>query len=351
MVDPTYAENFQPQAIEDYAREQGLQIVLPAGQFRTVGELRDIPPPRWNVQDWLQENTTAIYWGLPGSFKTTHLIAGWASTGLGCEWYGRAVEQGISLYVPLEDMSGFKARVEAFEEHYQLDLEIDAPWCRWWDGDVDFTPDGIAPLEAKIREMAETYTDLPLRNLTIDPLMKVFGDGSANEDRDMRERILLIEKLRSPYPEATAILSQHCSWAAEHEFGSITQRALTATSIRAKGEGHTSTLELMRQKNASEGETLHFQSVTLGPDGKIVMQPCLAANTTHKLTENETILYGIIEAAGVHGLSTDELNTAKDVKPASVARMLPEPAGGSTRRVRASSIRSGSMKTRKNVGL
>ena len=74
-----FDKQFPKQSIEDYAEAQG-QIKLPSGQFRTVGELRDIPPPKWNVKDWLQENTTAIFWGLPGAFKTTHLIAAWAST-------------------------------------------------------------------------------------------------------------------------------------------------------------------------------------------------------------------------------------------------------------------------------
>ena len=318
-----FDKQFPKQSIEDYAEAQG-QIKLPSGQFRTVGELRDIPPPKWNVEDWLQADTTAIFWGLPGAYKTTHLIGVWASTGLGFEWYGKPVQQGISLYVPLEDLSGFKARVEAFEEHHQVDLETTAPWCRWWDGEFDFTSEGLAPLEAKIREMAETYPDLPVRMIVLDPLMKVFGAGAASEDRDMRERILLVEKLRSPYREATVVLSQHCSWAAEHEFGSIMQRALTATSIRAKGEGHVGSLELMRQKNASEGEKLHFESVTLGPDGQIVMRPCHEPSRTHDLTENETLMLSIIEDAQPFGLTLEELNA--EAREAGIGGKDPERA-------------------------
>ena len=96
------------------------------GHFRTVIDLENIKPPECVIDGLLQQGTTAILWGLPGSTKTTHAIDWWARCALGMEWCGAKTTKGISCYLVLEDLAGFKARVDAWQEHNQTKLP---PWA------------------------------------------------------------------------------------------------------------------------------------------------------------------------------------------------------------------------------
>ncbi len=58
----------------------------PFGSFRTVADLKQIKPPTYNIDGLLQQGTTALLWGLPGSTKTTHAIDWWARLSLGLDW-------------------------------------------------------------------------------------------------------------------------------------------------------------------------------------------------------------------------------------------------------------------------
>ena len=46
--------------------------------FKTIADLRAMPPPDWNVEGYFEANSTAIFWGLPGSLKTT-VVINWRS--------------------------------------------------------------------------------------------------------------------------------------------------------------------------------------------------------------------------------------------------------------------------------
>ncbi len=301
MYDESAPYDFEP---EDIPGANG-EAPPERHQFKTVADLRDIPPPTWNVAGMLQENSTAVMWGLPGSYKTTHQVDLWASTSIGRAWAGREVKSGISLYIPLEDLPGFRARVDAWEEHRGRKLP---DHCRWWAEPFDFTEPCLADVANAMQQLVADYA-LPIRNLTIDPIMKGFGEGSALDEEEMRKRVIAVEKLRAPHPEATAILSQHCSWTAEHEFGSIMQRALTSTSIKARGNGEIGTLDIVRQKNAKEGTPLTFRRIDVGPDGKIVLEPSTSVETTTLTGEERKCFDALVRAV-------DDGNQAETTLPA-----------------------------------
>ena len=62
---------------------------------------------------------------------------------------------------------------------------------------------------------------------------------------------------------------QHAGWDNKHELGSIMQRALTATSIKASANGNVATLTISRQKNDEEDVSLTFNKHPLGAKGKL----------------------------------------------------------------------------------
>ena len=100
-------------------------------------------------------------------------------------------------------------------------------------------------------------------------------ENNLGKEQDFRQRLASIENMMAPFPEAVALAIQHAGWSGQHELGSVIQRALTATSIRAKANDKDSVAQLtiVRQKNDEEGRTFTFQKHSLGRKGRIVMIP------------------------------------------------------------------------------
>jgi hypothetical protein len=247
------------------------------GGFRPAKDLRNIQPPAYNIEGLLQQGTTANLWGLPGETKTTHATDWWARLSLGLPWRDKPVSRGIAAYLPLEDMSGFRARVEAWQEHnikslLEHNVTSLPDHALWWDDVFDFSEECIAKVRRAL-QAAETKYGLPVVLIVIDPIMAAFGEGSVSDENEFRKRLKAIESLRAPFSLATALVVQHAGWDGKHELGSILQRALTATSIKAASNGDVATLTIVRQKNDEEGKTLHFRKVSLGSAGKLVVVP------------------------------------------------------------------------------
>ena len=240
-----------------------------AGRFRTVADLKDIKPPGYNIDGLLQQGTTALLWGLPGTTKTTHAVDWWARLALGLDWCRASVTKGLSFYLPLEDRAGFRARIDAWEEHNETSLP---PNALWWDGDFDFSDESVSAVRQAM-QAAQAEHAMPVVFSCLDPIMKVYGEGAASDEQDFRKRLTAIESMMSPFPEATAVAVQHAGWDGKHELGSILQRALTATSIKAAASGDIATLTIVRQKNDEEGRTFTFRKQPLGGKGKLVMIP------------------------------------------------------------------------------
>ena len=200
---------------------------------------------------------------------------------------------GIAFYLPLEDLAGFRARVEAWAEYNEKKLP---PCAMWWDGPFDFSEDSISAARNAM-EAVQKRLALPVVNITIDPIMAAFGEGTALDEQDFRKRLKAIQDLTEPFPQATAIVAQHAAWTGKHELGSILQRALTATSIKAVVVEKAAALTIVRQKNDEEGKTLNFEIHPLGGKGRIVMVPSEAGNLASKLHGNNRIAYEAIVRA------------------------------------------------------
>jgi hypothetical protein len=240
-----------------------------AGRFRTVADLKDIKPPGYNIDGLLQQRTTALLWGLPGTTKTTHAVDWWARLALGLDWCGASVTKGCSFYLPLEDRAGFRARIDAWEEHNETTLPTNA---LWWDGDFDFNDECVAAVRQAMQK-AQAEHDMPVVFFCLDPIMAAYGEGTALDEQDFRKRLTAIDKIMAPFPDATALAIQHSGWDGKHELGSILQRALTATSIKAAVNGDIATLTIVRQKNDEEGKVFPFRKHPIGGKGKLVMIP------------------------------------------------------------------------------
>lgn len=101
----------------------------PPSRFRlwSLNELQHMPPPNFIIGQYLVDNTFAVLFGAPASYKS-FLALDWAlSIAHGIDWNGRAVEQGTVVYLALEGQSGIASRAEAWHKEMNLN-ETDAPF-------------------------------------------------------------------------------------------------------------------------------------------------------------------------------------------------------------------------------
>jgi hypothetical protein len=239
-----------------------------AGGIRTALDLDQIEPPAYNVPGVLQENTTAVFWSPPGQLKTAHVVDLWARQSLGSIWREHALPPGLSLMIPLEDIAGFGARGRFWQKHHGLQLDARA---LWWQAPFDFSKECTAAVQEGI-ERAQDQHKLPLRSMFLDPILAAFGEGSASDDADFRRVLDSVNSLLENFKTATGVIVTHTSWEAKHEFGSMVQRALTATSVKFTVENEVSTLKLVRQKNDREGLEFHFKLVTGEEPGQVTVE-------------------------------------------------------------------------------
>lgn len=85
-------------------------------------QIQELPDPEWIVNGIIQKSSVATIYALPNTAKTT-LIAGLCvSVATGRPWFGHATDtQGGCIYVPSEDMSGWKIRLEAAKQLARID--------------------------------------------------------------------------------------------------------------------------------------------------------------------------------------------------------------------------------------
>ena len=288
--------------------EPGDVVNIPIGHLSSMAELKKIQSPAYNIEGWLQESTIAILFGLPGTIKTTHGVNFMGSITTGRPWCGRKVQQGLACYITLEDTPGLRARVEAWEQEY----ETLPPNALWWNGDFDFSDEGVGAVRSAL-EQAEKDHDMPVRLIVIDPFMLAFGEGTAVDEEDMRARIVTIKALMKPFPHVTVLVIQHTAWEGKHELGSVIQRALTATSIKADSNETLAELGLVRQKNDEEGIKRVFRKQTFPGPGRITVIHDASGITfsgTDALTESQSVMLRLIDEGGSEGHSVENLNTA-----------------------------------------
>jgi hypothetical protein len=96
--------------------------------FEKVSDLRNLPPIKWLVKDWLPECATGIVYGKWGSGKTFLLFDLALHLAYGLEyWHGAALPDGPRkvLVLAREGHQGFTGRIDAFKRMHRIDRDTD----------------------------------------------------------------------------------------------------------------------------------------------------------------------------------------------------------------------------------
>lgn len=110
----------------------------------TPEQMRALPPPRPLVNGVLDLDSLAWLIAEPGSYKSFVALSLAAHVGLGREWMGRRVHQGLVVYLVAEGVGGMGLRVKAWEKQHGemkdvlfLPIPVQAGRPEQWDVLVD----------------------------------------------------------------------------------------------------------------------------------------------------------------------------------------------------------------------
>lgn len=154
----------------------------------------EISPPKWIVEDYLEENSLAQIFGDPASGKTFIALDLAASIATGKSWMGKEVKKGVVFYIAGEGHNGLSRRLKAWSEYHKLvveDLYISKQPAQFMD-------------ENHARTVSEAIRNLSPAGkptlIVIDTLARNFGGGDENKTQDMNKFIFSIDvHIRMPF--------------------------------------------------------------------------------------------------------------------------------------------------------
>lgn len=91
-----------------------------AMRLMTIAEVEALPPPEWLIDGLIPENGLVIPYGPPGAGKTFLVLSQSLHIAAGMPWMGKAVRQGVVVYVVGEGLGGFSLRLKAMRQHYGM---------------------------------------------------------------------------------------------------------------------------------------------------------------------------------------------------------------------------------------
>ena len=254
-------QNSAPASLPDSVAEVPATIERKI-KVKTLGELRATPPPSFMVADYLIENSFAVLYGAPATFKS-FLAIDWAlSIAHGIDWNGRPTSQGAVVYLAMEGQSGIAVRAEAWHRDRQLD-----------DDGVPFyavtTPIGMAMEDApdvlQLRHAIEdTLGGVSPDLIVVDTLARSFAGSGADENSatDMGMFIRSCDLMKEWF-DCTVLAVHHSGKDSDKGLrGSSSLLGAVDTSVAIKRtEGTQSVVvKVAKQKDVQEAEPIALEA-------------------------------------------------------------------------------------------
>jgi len=295
--------------------------------FTTAHELRhNLKPPKFIVKKYIEEETTNLWFGEPGSFKSFITIDIGVAIAAGQPWGGEETQKGAVFYLAGEGHGGMARRIEACCKARGVHKEDHIPFY------VSNTaiPLSNSEIVAKLSEAIQTLRDdqdTPVRLIVVDTLAANFGAGDENSTKDMSNFINLINtKLRQPL-KCAILINHHSGHGDKHRArgSSALDAGLDSFSKIHREDMMSCVRQPGKMKDAEPFRDVWFESevVNVGVDEDLmpVTSLCLHHAPEFKgnvevkaLGENQSIILNALTAKNdmtVVGLR-DEFKTAKE---------------------------------------
>jgi hypothetical protein len=232
-------------------------------------ELLRLPPPTWLVDNTIPEHSLAGIYGAPESTKSFAAIDLALCVSTGSTWHGKAVQQGLALYVAAEGGPGISKRVRAWLQHRGQ---------RATDANVAWLIESIAVYAGsddldRLMSRLDDELDACPRIIILDTLARCL-EGDENQQEDMGRFISGMDKLRHAYG-STVVAVHHTRLDGGRERGNTSFRGGLDTMILVERPDKLApavTLSCEKQKDAEHFESLDLRlEVVEGTDSCVLV--------------------------------------------------------------------------------
>jgi AAA domain-containing protein len=235
---------------------------------KRVGLLRradidHIDYPQWVVEGVLPAEAVSMVYGHSGTGKSFWALDMALCIATGRKWNERAVRPGVVIYVAGEGTSGYKARLEAWEQKHGVRAEefsLRPEPVRLW-----HNPESV-------QRFLNDVTGANVRPVLVvlDTLGTCLGGANENDNGQMRELLDSAEAISRVWG-AAVLLVHHTPKVGEGARGAQALQDGVAMHARLQGDGKTyGTLTCTKQKDAAPfapiRRTLHKVSLENGAE-------------------------------------------------------------------------------------
>jgi len=232
--------------------------VRPSAAF-TLRRIGDIPltEPEFLVDDLLETDVLALFFGESGCRKTFLVFDLAASIATGAPYAGRQTKEGTVIYLAGEGTGGLPRRAKAWEMHRGISLK-DAPLYTSSRAALLMDEHGARAVEDEVDRIASEAGAPSL--IVIDTVARSMVGGDENSAKDTGIFIERVDALRRKYG-ASCILIHHNGLSDKGRLrGSSAWKGALDAEFLVSLDGDIVTLTCQKMKEAAEPAPVSFRS-------------------------------------------------------------------------------------------
>jgi hypothetical protein len=239
-----------------------------------VDKFRHIPPVEPLIEGFLDFDSLSNIIGPPGAGKSFLALDMVASIATGVAWQGRPTRQAKVLYVVGEGLSGFNARIHAWEKDRGLDL-----------GQVmHLVDEPVQVSDAKRWHMLAMYClHHGIEVLVLDTLNRITVGVEENSAKDMSRVVDALDKVRT-FAGCHVCVVHHTTRGTDHGRGSTALEGAvdTVLLVNPANAGQGFSIETMKQKNHAPADEVTYNLKAVDTSA-VVVDPSTGAAITDPL--------------------------------------------------------------------
>jgi len=244
-------------AAEELVRDEADSVF----ELLDIGELENMPPPRWLIHDMIAEEGLSIVYGEPGAGKSFITLDMALRVAHGMDWHGiKATPTGV-LYIAGEGARGLGKRVKGWRIKHDM-AGVEAPFL--------LLPVAVHMLDPKHRaklirtiEAAALRAGFAIGLIVIDTVSRALSGADENGQEAMGTFVAACDEVRQHM--GGALIGVHHSGKDKDKGmrGSTVLLGACDASIQLSKSDRIVTLKTEKQKDAEEAAPIYMEMETI----------------------------------------------------------------------------------------
>ena len=173
----------------------------------SIADLRNLPPPQWQIEGLWEENTAVVFYGESGCGKS-FLALDWAlSVATGREWKGRSVTKRDVVYIYAEGSQNLYKRIAAWNIRNGFPPDAEHDGIRFVVSPVNLLEDGPGGLEELVHVIRSDMDEDP-GLIVVDTLARGLNGADENSNPVFSELANRLGAIQRGF-ECTVMLVHH----------------------------------------------------------------------------------------------------------------------------------------------